>query len=368
MCCNCVILGRITYTHINSVSSQVSVVNQEPVEGECECPNGQHRCSHMAAVLLYAQKNWSKTDRPCEWRQPASKGVELKATEMFPLKSPLPSASANAEALQWLQNELAGTDCGLEWLLKPQERNQGKQVPSVEELLHSDAFQQATDKVGHLLNSMELTEAEITSLEEATRAQAACPEWMIARKYRLTASNFGKVLGAVNRGRYPPSLFKTLIEGYDLSSNIAVCWGKNHESAAKEAYERAMGVKVECCGLILDACGMLGCTPDGCADVRLLEVKCPYKHRDKTVQEAVQTDSAFCLDSNLSLKEGHPYYHQVQGQLWLSGYSQCDFVIWTKVDLFILRISKDSNWGNNLDRLRVFFKTQMAPRVCALSA
>ena len=344
------------------------MVDQEPVEGECECPNGQHRCSHMAAVLLYAQKNWSKTDRACEWRRPAKNAVELKAAEMFPLKLSLPSASTSEDALKWLQNELKGTDCGLEWLLKPYEMPEGEQVPSMEKILHSDAFKSSTDKIGHLLNSMTLTLKEVADVEEATRAQAGCSEWMVARKYRLTASNFGKVLSAVDRDRYPPSLFKTLIEGYDLSSNVAVCWGKNHEAAAKEAYERLTGVTVECCGLILEADGILGCTPDGRAGGRLLEVKCPYKHRDNTVQDAALTDSAFCLDANLNLKEGHPYYHQVQGQLWLSGCSQCDFVVWTNVDMFLLRVSKNVSWGTNLDKLKNFYRTRMAPRLCALMA
>ena len=34
------------------------------------------------------------------------------------------------------------------------------------------------------------------------------------RKGRITASNFGKVLKAIKRNRYPPSLMKTLLGQY----------------------------------------------------------------------------------------------------------------------------------------------------------
>ena len=84
----------------------------------------------------------------------------------------LPSASTSEDALKWLQNELKGTDCGLEWLLKPYEMPEGKQVPSMEKILHSDAFKSSADKIGHLLNSMTLTLKEVVDVEEATRAQA----------------------------------------------------------------------------------------------------------------------------------------------------------------------------------------------------
>ena len=100
-------------------------------------------------------------------------------------------------------------------------------MPRVEELLHSEGQKQATDKIDHLLSSMKLTQREIVDVEEATRAQTRCPGWMVPCKYRLTASNFGKVLSAdaIGRDRFPPSLCKTLIQGYDLFSSAFVSCG-----------------------------------------------------------------------------------------------------------------------------------------------
>lgn len=45
------------------------------------------------------------------------------------------------------------------------------------------------------------------------------------RKKRITASNFGLVLGAVKRKRYLPSLFKTLLGQYNLKQSSNVSYG-----------------------------------------------------------------------------------------------------------------------------------------------
>lgn len=51
----------------------------------------------------------------------------------------------------------------------------------------------------------------------------------------------------------------------------------------------------------------------------------------------------FSVDNNgsLSLKTTHDYWHQIQGQLYLTGTECCDLVIWTTKDMQIVRIVKD---------------------------
>ena len=54
-------------------------------------------------------------------------------------------------------------------------------------------------------------------------------------------------------------------------------------------------------GIWLHESGVLGASPDGIVVVPdgtekvLLEVKCPYKHRDQTVMQAALSDKDFCL-------------------------------------------------------------------------
>ncbi|KAJ8317946.1 hypothetical protein KUTeg_003037 [Tegillarca granosa] len=53
-------------------------------------------------------------------------------------------------------------------------------------------------------------------------------------------------------------------------------------------------------------------------------------------------------DGRMTLKETHDYWHQIQGQLFLTGTQCCDFVLWTPKDLQIVRIVKDMSWSPNI--------------------
>ena len=81
----------------------------------------------------------------------------------------------------------------------------------------------------------------------------------------------------------------------------------------------------------------------------LVEVKCPFKHRKSTIEEACN-DRSFCLantDNGVMLKRTHDYY-QITGQLALTGARCCDFVVWTENDVHIERIAFDSTLWNEM--------------------
>lgn len=50
-----------------------------------------------------------------------------------------------------------------------------------------------SDKEKELLDSLRVNAIDSNKLEEKTRDQAECDEWMRERKLRFTASNFGKI-------------------------------------------------------------------------------------------------------------------------------------------------------------------------------
>ena len=127
------------------------------------------------------------------------------------------------------------------------------------------------------------------------------------------------------------------------------------------------------CGLIVNSFfPYLGATPDGkvCdkGETGLIEVKCPYTARDCTIDEACESNK-FCLKkTNLGifLKEDHEYYCQVQGQLMVSGAGFCDFVIYTKKDLFIERVFPNVAFMQTmLDNLSGFYYKYVEPVICA---
>jgi hypothetical protein len=59
------------------------------------------------------------------------------------------------------------------------------------------------------------------------------------------------------------------------------------------------------------------------------------------VQQAVTTDKDFCLDSSLHLKHKHRYYTQIQLQMFLTKCQYCDFVVYTKQSMVIVRVPID---------------------------
>ena len=50
-------------------SIQVHVENHTVTYSICECPIGRDKCHHMAALLIWVEKNVSRTDVECVWKK-----------------------------------------------------------------------------------------------------------------------------------------------------------------------------------------------------------------------------------------------------------------------------------------------------------
>lgn len=66
---------------------------------------------------------------------------------------------------------------------------------------------------------------DILKLASETIGQGLNSKWLIKKRFRITASNFGPVLSAINRNKYPPSLFKRLVGNYKLDGIKSIQWG-----------------------------------------------------------------------------------------------------------------------------------------------
>lgn len=66
------------------------------------------------------------------------------------------------------------------------------------------------------------------------------------------------------------------------------------------------------------------------------------------MQQAVTTDKDFCLDSSLHLKRKHRYYTQIQLQMFLTKCQYCDFVVYTKQSMVIVRVPIDIDFCKHL--------------------
>ena len=63
----------------------------------CECPKGEYKCSHAAALYIHGIHNLSRTDIECQWKRKRSADclVSSNAEEIFPSKNALTHCQGN---------------------------------------------------------------------------------------------------------------------------------------------------------------------------------------------------------------------------------------------------------------------------------
>ena len=242
-----------------------------------------------------------------------------------------------------------------------------------------------TDLVGEELEKvcqdvfcqLKVTCEESTYLEECTRLQSHCDLWHQHRAGQITSSLFKRVKNA-SIAKPSASLIETLLlkSRFNSSKVPALHWGITHEDTARKEYVELASeyhVNFECCdsGLHVNPkFPHLGATPDGvtncdCCGNGLLEIKCPYKHRNEHPHKV--QDPTFYLkkdDGEIHLPTDHEYYFQVQGQLAVCEMDYCDFVCWTPCGLHCERILVDTNFFEQVKpSLDKFFISVLLPRL-----
>ena len=213
-----------------------------------------------------------------------------------------------------------------------------------------------------------VTEAGAGVIESSTRLQHKSAAWKAERQLRLTASSAHRVCNVKkNKQVYAESLFR----GTSLEHVAAVRWGRANESAALREYEAVTGHKVDPSGLRVSVeKPFLAASPDGvCAD-RLVEVKCPYR---KEVRESADIKSSgylpLVMDENraVRLRENHPYYYQVQLQLYVTKYQLCDFVVYTPSDMCIVTVDRDDAFIEDMvAKMSAFYEEFYKPVVAKM--
>ncbi|XP_039301446.1 uncharacterized protein LOC111057119 isoform X2 [Nilaparvata lugens] len=337
---------------------------------ECSCPRGKFKCHHIAALMIYANKNISATSGHCQWIRvrPTEGDRPIRVEELFPPKEFQPfDEPLREEAIQRLQEKLnkSNFNVGFTWLLsKEPEPTAVAEIPTIESIIFSREFAAAVDKKSFLKAASAIEQEVIKNVAEITVGQSKNPLWFVARKYRLTASNFGKVLSACRRGRFPPSLFNNLHGAYDLSSVRSLQWGRDNEETAVQIFEKEKGVKVKKTGIWLHESGLLGASPDGMIpdENAIVEVKCPYTFRKaKNIEEAIRASKNFIIkivEDSWVVDTDHDYYHQIQGQLHITGAEICHLVVWIPDSCLIVPFERDREWASNIEVLQKFYVNQ----------
>jgi len=119
-----------------------------------------------------------------------------------------------------------GNTVGFAWLLQKEvEEIDLVNFPIIEDIMTSVEFTEATDKMAFFQKKCFISDDNIKHIASLTTGQVSNEKWFIMRKFRITASNFGAILAACKRNRFPESLFKTLIGKFCKLVFILLCHG-----------------------------------------------------------------------------------------------------------------------------------------------
>ena len=133
--------------------------------------------------------------------------------------------------------------------------------------------------------------------------------------------------------------------GTSHEDNAAIEWGTSHEDNAGEKYinekqsKHGDSYQVSPTGIFINIKQpWLAATPDGVVHDpsesashhnSLLEIKCLYSARHKSLIDACKELNRFCCTILVTLKTTHNYYYRIQGQLAITQLPWCDLYIWT---------------------------------------
>ncbi|KAM5164819.1 uncharacterized protein ACMZJ9_007245 [Mantella aurantiaca] len=218
-------------------------------------------------------------------------------------------------------------------------------------------------------------------IERQTRGQRNNPDWYTCRQNRITASLAHQISNSKfanhKTSDIPQSYLKAVLGTGPKVQTAAMSWGIRNEKYAVCNYEKQAltnrEVKVEDCGLFIHPTkSWLAASPDGIVKDKItgetlciLEVKCPYKHKDHTIREAC-ADRNFCLALNgdsYVLKPKHAYYTQVQCQLACTGIGNADFVVYTNKETAVVPLKFNPEfWKETEPKLERFFKEAVVPQ------
>ncbi|KAL5245944.1 hypothetical protein ACI65C_013352 [Semiaphis heraclei] len=262
---------------------------------------------------------------------------------------------------------------GFIWLLSPEPPVEDfSDILTLDHAIHSEEFRSSHNRRLILSELCKLTIENIKEISSKTIGQAENIKWCLYRNFRLTSSNFHKIIHASKINRYPNSLFKMLLGNYVVEGVKSIEWGKTHEIIAIQEFEKMYSCHVIKTGILLHESGFLGASPDGLllknGIMYCIEVKCPYKFRNENLNSALSNTKDYIVTfdttkNDFVLNSEHQYYHQIQGQMYMTKVSSAMLIIWTLKSLVVFKIDRDPNWSVNIEILLNFYHDKFIPHI-----
>lgn len=363
--------------------------DEEIVYTNCECTAGRgpHAICKHVAVVLYSVENYERTgawkvaksctDTAQSWPQQPKKRLldphdpktpaqvlNMKEGEVPYLSDPRPvrlqqlDPASKRQRLEMMLVNFAATRASR---LHLHEICKGE-VDMQALVKDHDYLEKSLPEVW-LSSAITVSQEEAVMLEQKTRGQARSEVWADERRLRLTASCSHRVCHIKKNEK---GLAESIYSGASLDHIPAVRWGKVNEKHALRRYTEVTGRKVRKCGLyVCVPKPFLAATPDGVCSDRLVEVKCPYKKEIRNSESLLHAGYLpLQVDENgvATLKETHPYFYQVQLQLYASGFDVCDFVVYTPRDICIVEVTRDQPFADRMvSKLAAFYERFYKP-------
>ncbi len=169
-----------------------------------------------------------------------------------------------------------------------------------------------------------------------TVTQASNLIWRIERRKRISASRAHQIV----RAKSKKTALKYFFE--EKTENRNFIYGRQTEPKAKQCFKSVSNVDLFDCGLIIKKSQPWLCaSPDGVfldnsGNICLLEVKCPSSCMGKDIIVPYLKDN--------ELKKNHPYYTQIQIQLFCCDVEKCILFVYSSTDHKIVEVTKDVDY------------------------
>lgn len=166
---------------------------------------------------------------------------------------------------------------------------------------------------------------KILKYQELPLYKQKSQQWLDQRNNYLTASTIAAALGLMGKVARDNLLIGKVSNGTinSFNGNIATHWGNKYEPVANHVYAYRNNVKIYDFGMVTnDKYPFLGVSPDGITPYRMLEIKCPWS---RVIDGKIKTE----------------YYHQMQEQMAICEFDNCDFL-----ECKFIEVSENQFWDD----------------------
>lgn len=389
----------------------------------CECPAGAgSKCKHIAALIYYInnEETISKTNLEQEWGKPSKlgeakykKGKTIK--DLFPKKTQQISINENNSISSISYKSLVSDynilkiPCILSKMIEKESQSEihiecekcvQDVINRVEKSLDGEfiniiiskqiKYDKLLSTIGshfplnfnqyeYYVKNIFVDPKQIMNIFNETKMQSQSVQWKDVRKCRISASvkahriKTCRNLSFENQKKLAESLMVEKEMGHQGKINVA--YGNKYESEAIEFYSQLF------CNSIILKCGVvihfkvpwLCASPDGIVMengvlTKILEVKCPISCQNKKIYDP---ENKKCnvpyleyKNNQIFLKTNHQYYTQCQILMYCTGLSQCDLLVYNKINPIIIKIEKNDLYLQILlTRLHYFYFNFFLPKM-----